>query len=156
MYDFEMKAWSDEPRRQKVLERIHDKYDRQKRALSFKSVYNAGELGAWDIKWYFSSLLQRGYSITPAVNLVSNVGFGPDRTHFIKKTNIINLPAFSMSFPLRAPSTVAPDPDYDRRYFSKITARPWTLRYIRKNLPYLSRLVRSRLQRILSGKCANG
>ncbi len=85
------------------------------------------------------------------VNLITNVGVGPDRAHFKKKTNVINLPTSSMDFPLRAPQTVAPDPDYERRYFRKITARPWTLRYIRKHSPYWSRLVRSRLSRIFSG-----
>lgn len=137
MYDSEMHGWSDEARRQKVLSRIHDKYDRQKRVLSFKSVYRADVPTSWDIQWYFTRLLHRGYSIVPAVNLITNVGFGPDRAHFAKKTNIINLPAYTMDFPLRAPQTVAPDPDYDRRYFRKITARPWTLRYCKKTFTLL-------------------
>ena len=150
LYDFEMQSWSNEHRRQKVLALIHDKYDRQKRAQSFESVYR--NRPTWDIQWYFARLLHRGYSIIPAVNLVTNVGFGPDRAHFKKKTNIIDLPTHSIGFPLRAPEAVAPDLDYDRRYFRKITARPWTLRYIRKKLPYWSGLVRSRLRRIFSGR----
>lgn len=154
MFDFEMQAWNDVSSRQKVLARIHDKYDRQKRAKSFEGNYHNDAPTSWAIQWYFTRLLHKGYSIIPAVNLISNVGIGPDRAHFVKKTNIINLPTKSMSFPLRAPQEVAPDQEYDKRYFRKITARPWTLRYIRKNLPYWSRLVRTRLQRMFSGNRA--
>lgn len=152
MYDFNMQAWSDEQKRQQVLARIQDKYDRVKRARSFEGNYHNDAPTSWAIQWYFTRLLYKGFSIIPAVNLITNVGYGSGRAHFSKKTNIINLPTYPMEFPLRAPESVVPDPDYDKRYFRKITARPWTLRHARKELPYLSGLVRSRLRRIFCGK----
>ncbi len=152
LYDYEIQAWSNEDKRQKVLDRIHDKYDLKKRAQSFESIYHNDFPSTWDIQWYFARLLHQGYSIIPAVNLIKNVGFGPDQTHFKKKTNIINLPTYSMDFPLRAPQSAGLDLEYDRHYFRKVTVRPWTLRHIRKKLPYWSGLVRYRLRRMFSVK----
>lgn len=38
-------------------------------------------IDTWDIQWSYSVYKNNDIGITPAVNLVSNIGFGPDATH---------------------------------------------------------------------------
>jgi len=38
-------------------------------------------IDTWDIQWSYCVYKNDGISITPAVNLVSNIGYGPDATH---------------------------------------------------------------------------
>jgi hypothetical protein len=40
-----------------------------------------GEIDTWDYQWTFNCLRQDGLSVVPSVNMVSNIGFGPDATH---------------------------------------------------------------------------
>jgi hypothetical protein len=42
----------------------------------------AGEVDTWDIQWFFTCLVNDGLSITPNVNLITNIGAGSDSTHF--------------------------------------------------------------------------
>ena len=46
----------------------------------FDQVY-AGKIDTWDYQWTASSWYQNGLTITPNVNLVSNIGFGDNSTH---------------------------------------------------------------------------
>jgi hypothetical protein len=41
----------------------------------------AKKINFWDAKWYFSMWLREGFSLTPNMNLVRNIGFGGDATH---------------------------------------------------------------------------
>jgi hypothetical protein len=68
----------------------------------------AGEMaGVWDYQWNFSCWAKDGLSITPEVNLVSNIGFGSDSTHTDDaSSSIANMPTFPMKFPLRHPEHV--------------------------------------------------
>jgi len=46
----------------------------------FESVYR-GRVDTWDFQWVYAVWAQGGLSIMPRVNLVTNIGFGPDATH---------------------------------------------------------------------------
>lgn len=46
----------------------------------FDTVYHR-TLDTWDYVWTFSCWANSGLTCTPRVNLVSNIGFGPDATH---------------------------------------------------------------------------
>lgn len=47
----------------------------------------------WDYQWSFSIWLNRGICVYPNVNLVSNIGFGPDATHTLNTSDkFSNLP----------------------------------------------------------------
>ncbi|MEQ8554338.1 MAG: hypothetical protein RIC06_16560 [Cyclobacteriaceae bacterium] len=47
---------------------------------TFNSVRD-GEVDTWDYQWVYSLFVNRGVCISPAVNLVSNIGFGDKGTH---------------------------------------------------------------------------
>src|SRR3954470_16247098 len=66
-----------------------------------------GDLDTWDVQWVCTLWQANALSILPAVNLVSNIGFGGDATHTRSARNpCANLPTEAMTFPLSHPSDV--------------------------------------------------
>jgi hypothetical protein len=58
----------------------------------------AGELiDTWDYQWNYACWSQSGLSILPAVNLVSNIGFGKEATHTSIDSPLANLPVYELS-----------------------------------------------------------
>jgi hypothetical protein len=69
----------------------------------FKSLYTHKRT-AWDAKWIFAMWNAGGISITPNVNLVQNIGFGPDSTHTFasdKRLSIQTEPMIKITHPPR-------------------------------------------------------
>jgi len=60
-------------------------------------------------------LKNNGLTIVPSVNLVANIGFGKGATHTTKEDARFILPAVSMAFPLRHPTSLIPLRSLDRR-----------------------------------------
>jgi len=75
---------------------------------SFDAVHN-GSLDTWDCSWTFTSLIKGMLQVVPNVNLISNIGFGPDATH----THVVGIhaemPTQAMRFPLKHPNFVLAD-----------------------------------------------
>ena len=80
---------------------------------SFEAVHD-GSLDTWDCSWTFTALVKGMLQIVPNVNLISNIGFGPDATH----THVVgihaDMPTEPMRFPLVHPSFVLQDPQGDQ------------------------------------------
>jgi hypothetical protein len=68
----------------------------------FNNVYS-GKIDTWDYQWTYANWLKNRSAILPAVNLISNIGFGADATHTQKTSHLANLPIKSVSFPLAHP-----------------------------------------------------
>ncbi len=64
-----------------------------------------GEAYGWDSHWWLTVAHHGGLSVTPALNLVSNVGWGEGATH--TRSTRSAAPAVTMPFPLRHPAEVA-------------------------------------------------
>jgi hypothetical protein len=65
------------------------------------------EIDTWDLQWLFSCWTKGGLSITPEVNLVSNIGFGGSATHTAAiNHDLANLPVADIGFPLTHPTAV--------------------------------------------------
>ena len=72
----------------------------------FDKVYN-NEIDTWDIQWTFACWLKNKLSIIPTLNLVSNIGFGPDALHTIDASSrLASIPTAPMKFPLNHPPFV--------------------------------------------------
>jgi hypothetical protein len=70
---------------------------------------------SWGYRWMYSAWRQRGLSINPCVNLVSNIGFGDAATHTVQhESPLASLPVQPMEFPLRHPPDVMRDEKADR------------------------------------------
>jgi hypothetical protein len=53
---------------------------------TFYSVYT-GSVDTWDAQWSFACIKNRGLSILPQVNLVTNIGFREDATHTLSENS---------------------------------------------------------------------
>ncbi|HXG29189.1 MAG TPA: hypothetical protein VNJ47_10145 [Nevskiales bacterium] len=74
----------------------------------------AGRLDTWEYYWVYSSWLRKALAISPATNLVTNIGFGEDATHLRNSRHPHSeLPVTPMAFPLRHPEMVCVSKEAD-------------------------------------------
>ena len=66
-----------------------------------------GEIDTWDYLWQMSIWSQNGLSISPNVNLASNIGFDSEATHTVGESRLANLPVEKLGALLH-PDTVEP------------------------------------------------
>jgi hypothetical protein len=77
----------------------------------------SGALDTWDYPWVFALAARRQMAALPAVNLVSNIGFGPDATHTVAKGGALDgLAVLQLEDPIRHPDQVAFDEEFDARW----------------------------------------
>jgi hypothetical protein len=70
---------------------------------------------SWAYRWTYSAWINSALTVLPAVNLVSNIGFGKDATHTLRKSNrFAALPVEEMSWPLRHPPYMVREERADR------------------------------------------
>jgi hypothetical protein len=108
-YDADMQLWPSgflEPRermlRQKVFEEVWSRTCR---------------CDPYDIQWGFASLLQNGLSIVPRLNLITNIGCGPEATHTQQaECKLLGRPTQTLGWPLRHPLVVVRQAAFDRDY----------------------------------------
>jgi hypothetical protein len=60
----------------------------------------------WDYQWMHHMFLNGGLSVVPNLNLVENVGFGPDATHTRIADQRYIMKASALPFPLRHPEAI--------------------------------------------------
>jgi len=65
-----------------------------------------GETNTWDYQWTFACWNQKGLSVIPSVNLVSNLGFSADSTHTSKPSPLANMLTETINLPLKHPNQV--------------------------------------------------
>lgn len=94
----------------------------------------------WDIQWVFTCFAGRLLAVVPRVNLIHNVGFGPNATHTLVADPRIRLQRKSIDFPLRHPSRISPVNSLDKLDAKLGLPSPLHLRTIWK----LKRLLGSR------------
>ena len=87
--------------------------------IIFERVHR-GEIDTWDYQWVFAKWVEGRMSILPAVNLISNVGFGRDATHTTWDSVLANLARKSICFPLAHPIGVFRNVKADK-YVHRIT-----------------------------------
>lgn len=109
-YDLNLKLWS-EIRSAGVLEDILvDPKAVQYWTKIFQTIHD-GHIKTWDYQWQFACWLQNGSSIIPSVNLISNIGFGPEATHTVATSAdslYAEMPTEALTFPLRHPPFLIP------------------------------------------------
>lgn len=75
----------------------------------FEAAYQK-KIDAWDFQFAFASFLQSGLHILPNLNLISNIGYGPEGTHTKNmESPLANIPVEAMGFPLRHPQFIIRD-----------------------------------------------
>lgn len=84
-----------------------DEYPQRRRRQMDRIV--RGQVSIWDYQWFFARLANSGLSVVPAVNLVSNIGFGDDATHTSLARTAPQPRAGEVAFPLIYPPYVVRD-----------------------------------------------
>lgn len=79
----------------------------------FKFAQSKANSSVWDFQWVFANWTQNGLTITPNVNLVSNIGFGEGATHTKLRNFLSEFPTEAQAFPLQHPPYVIRDIDAD-------------------------------------------
>jgi len=77
-----------------------------------------GRIDTWDYQWLFACWRRGGLSILPNRNLVTNIGAGPDATHFREGHSTLGVPARELT-ELIHPPEVLRDRDADRYTFER-------------------------------------
>lgn len=95
----------------------HDVIVNQYQKLFDEVCATDGNISYWDHQWSLACWANRGLSIVPRLNLVSNVGWGPGATHCQSKDHPSHdLTAHEMPFPLKHPPMVLDDMLIDKRW----------------------------------------
>ncbi len=103
-YDPEIESWP-EVLRAGVIEGL---FPNPKHSAFWKEIMQQvyeRKIDTWDCQWVLACWLQNGWRIVPSVNLVSNIGIGPDATHHQDVSfPFANQPAAEIGFPLKHPA----------------------------------------------------
>jgi hypothetical protein len=115
-YDLDMRLWEN----LEIRERIKDVFAEPELYATRLPLYekaHRGEIDTWDFQWSFARAIQSGLSVVPAVNLVTNIGFGEQATHTKRAHPALQaVPTAPMTFPIRLHDYVAVDREYDRAF----------------------------------------
>ncbi|MEM1286671.1 MAG: hypothetical protein AAGH43_14900 [Pseudomonadota bacterium] len=69
-----------------------------------------GTLDTWDYTWSYAVFMNQGLTCIPKVNLVTNIGHGPDATHTRNSASErADIPVATLPRPLTHPEIVSPD-----------------------------------------------
>jgi hypothetical protein len=77
-----------------------------------------GEIDTWDYQWLFTCWIQNGLCVLPNENLVTNIGAGPDATHFTTEHSTLGIPARELGELVHPPAMIR-DREADRYTFQQ-------------------------------------
>jgi hypothetical protein len=105
-FDFDMSLWQEALAKDLLYDVLENRRAVNAWIDPLQKTYD-GLISSWAYRWTFASWMQSGLSITPNVNLVHNIGFGSDATHWKGKRNkSSNIPVEAIEFPLKHPPYV--------------------------------------------------
>jgi hypothetical protein len=109
--------------------------------LKFFHGLKKGKYTYWDAKWVYAIWRAGGVSITPNINLSSNIGFGVNATHTKIKDTGHDLTIGQLSRPIKHPTEIAIAHGADN-YLFNTRYRPTFLGKARSALTLLFNLIR--------------
>jgi hypothetical protein len=131
LYDSDISDWQNVRRNKDYYSMCFNRNEALVRKQQFDSVFS-GEIDTWDYQWVYCVGMNHGLSITPNINLISNIGFDSNATHTFTPDNRSFLPSYEMIFPLKHPDNIVADYlcDY-REYIEHIHKYYWFMALIR-------------------------
>lgn len=137
-YDFYMKDWPQLRSLSWLTELLGSKSYAKSWLKNFDFAFHESNHNSrcsfWDYQWIYACWKSNGLTIIPAVNLISNVGYGQIATHTLEDDHpLAALACEEISFPLRHPVRIARDHKADD--IIKITAfgyKPLFMKIYRK------------------------
>lgn len=118
-FDFEMKSWYKYRKTNKIKEFFEDSYEQK----YWSNVFDRSILKSdfhWDYSWLYSCQVNKGLSIVPKHNLISNIGHGADATHSKDENDTYaNLPTKDI-WEIKHPPIVEIDKEADAHTFDYV------------------------------------
>jgi hypothetical protein len=121
LYDADIKLWPRLRDTPWLLDAIGNEWGVRYWTKIFDDIY-AKRFDVWDAQWGFAAWANSALGIVPAVNLISNIGFGAGATTTKRKNPVAELPTAPMDFPLRHPSGMIRNLEADEATFANIFA----------------------------------
>ena len=146
-YDEKVSFWVDWQSSNDWLAAIPDRVERRYWEGIFDRVAR-GEIDTWDYQWTACTWYHGGLTATPNVNLVRNIGFGPEATHSRSLNPALELHTSPLG-PLVHPRDVQRDAGADRFVFDHLFGGA-SLRSRRRPLGFLRWLLGRVLRGIMS------
>jgi hypothetical protein len=112
-YDVTIEKWPTIRDEGRLVDMVGDAREARYWGEIFERVYLA-KIDTWDYQWVFANWVNGRLSIVPAVNLISNIGFGQNATHTKGASELENLPTTPIKFPLSHPIGVFKSLQADR------------------------------------------
>ena len=115
-YDLDMTRWPEIRDRQLFDQYFPNRRERYYWESNFQMMYDGGKIDTWDYQWFYSMWENSGLCITPARNLVRNIGIDAEATHTNTKYDRIylSLRAGEMETLLTHPANVLANSDHDK------------------------------------------
>jgi hypothetical protein len=121
-YDVELSAWPTALQQGWLASMLDDPLEIEYWTGIFDKTHG-GLIDTWDYQWLFACWCQNGLSIQPNENLVSNIGFGPDATHYKDGNRLIGIPTRELSDCV-LPTAIFQNREADRFTFKEYIASP--------------------------------
>ena len=101
-YDPDMNAWPSAKRDEKLRRTFLSKVEVAWWTSVFEQVWDKTcSCDPYDFQWTFASFVNKGLCVVPRVNLITNVGCGPDATHTkVDSAKCLNRPSQPLDWPL--------------------------------------------------------
>lgn len=115
--DGDLSFWPNWRRSSSWLEEFPDFTERRYWEEIFDLMYEQ-RIDTWDYPWTASVWFHGGLTVTPNVNLVSNIGFGPDSTHTTDSNSPLAKIATNSLGAIAHPLTIIRDQDADLYFFN--------------------------------------
>jgi hypothetical protein len=113
-YDRHLSQWPEIKRAGVLAEIFDDPRMVDYWTARFGEMYDGTGPNTWDYQWAYTNLIHNALCITPAVNLVTNIGFGADATHTADTGHDLALASSSIKWPLCHPPSFVPLRSIDR------------------------------------------
>jgi len=118
-YQGDLRFWPEWRKSAMWKRQTPDKVERRYWERIFARV-RAGQIDTWDYPWTGSVWYHGGLTATPNVNLVSNIGFGPDSTHTASADSLLAEIATAALGEIIHPEKVVQDRAADRYAFDHV------------------------------------
>jgi len=131
-YDVDMKLWPEVKKKKIYLDFCDGKQDISFRLNLYDKLF-AGEIDTWDYQWGFAKMINSGLSVTPNINMISNIGFGKNGTHVTSgDSHYANMKALNLLAPYSHPNVVLRDRISDQRFLKNFVYASFFKRFINR------------------------
>jgi hypothetical protein len=141
-YDRHLSAWPQNRRDGILGEIFSDPWTVEYWNRIFDAMYEKQTPSIWDYQWLYTHLINNSVTAVPRVNLVENIGFGPDSTNTHDPDPRLIVPRQAMTFPLTHPVRLVPLQSMDRK-LQTLYSVPINQRIVRKVTRVARRIFRT-------------